>query len=349
VALLKSLQLFPFARVKAMLVIMPLASTVRFLNNIAAPSRIALLVITSCTLADGQVRLSQSGDHIGISIDGKPFTDFYIGAAYPKPYLFPLKTSSGLVVTRSFPMNIVEGESRDHPHHRGLFVGYGDINGVNFWENENSYTTENRGRIVIRRIIDLKDGKKEGIVKTLFEWHDPGGANLMEENRTITFYSEPTRRTIDFDIVFTAKIALRWADTKEGFFAIRVADSIAEKNGGKMVNSEGASGEKDVWGKQAKWVDYSGLVGGQPAGIAILVHPSNPRYPPRWHARAYGLFAVNPWGLKDFVEDKNAKDGGVAMVPGDTIQVRYRVIIHSSDITPLNLPDLYREYLKKVK
>src|SRR5262249_31151942 len=155
-------KLFLFARVKAMLVIMAFASTVRFLNNIAGPSRITLLLLVSWALANAQVRLSQSGDHVGISIDGKPYTDFYIGAAYPKPYLFPLKTSTGLIVTRSFPMNIVEGESRDHPHHRGLFVGYGEINGVNFWENENSYTTENRGRIVIRRIIDLKDGKKEG-------------------------------------------------------------------------------------------------------------------------------------------------------------------------------------------
>jgi hypothetical protein len=31
------------------------------------------------------------------------------------------------------------------------------------------------------------------------------------------------------------------------------------------------------------------------------------------------------------------------------MRLRYRVIIHSSDITPLNLPDLYAEYTEKVK
>lgn len=317
--------------------------------------KIALSVLTvafalmAANALHAQVRVTQSGDHINIEIDNRPFSDFYYGAAYPKPYLWPLQTASGIVVTRNFPMRTVEGESHDHPHHRGLFIGYGEINGVNFWENENSYTTNNRGRIVIRKIKDLKNGNKDGAIKALFEWHDPGGANMMDEDRTMTFYSEPDRRTIDFDVTFTAKINLKWADTKEGFFAIRVADSMAEKNGGKMVNSEGATGEKEVWGKPAKWVDYSGQVDGRPAGIVIFAHPTNPRYPPRWHSRAYGLFAVNPWGLQDFIGDKNASGGGVLLAAGKSMRLRYRVVIHGSDITPLNIPDLYRDYIQKVK
>ncbi|HXE10708.1 MAG TPA: PmoA family protein [Bryobacteraceae bacterium] len=300
-------------------------------------------------LASAQVRVAQESDHISVQIDNTPFTDFYIGSAYPKPFLWPLRTESGLVVTRNFPMKVVPGESHDHPHHRGLFIGYGEINGVNFWENEDSYKTDNRGRIVIRKIETLKNGKKQGVVKALFEWHDPGGANIMNENRTMTFYSEPDRRTIDFDITFTAKIALHWADTKEGFFAIRLADSMNEKHGGKMVNSHGAAGEKNVWGKQASWVDYSGEVDGQPAGVAILANPKNPRFPPRWHSRAYGLFAVNPWGLAQFINDKNAQGGGLQMAPGQSMRLRYRVIIHSSNISPLNLPDLYNAYVEKSK
>jgi hypothetical protein len=321
----------------------------RISNRLTVTFLAVTAAFASAQLTRAQVQIAHGSDHIGIQIDNTPFTDFYIGAAYPKPYLWPLRTSSGLIVTRNFPMRIVPGESHDHPHHRGLFIGYGNINGLNFWENENSYTTENRGRIVIRKIGDLKNGKKTGTVKALFEWHDPGGADIMDENRTMIFYSEPDRRTIDFDITFTAKIDLHWADTKEGFFAIRLADSMNEQHGGKMVNSEGASGEKNVWGQQAKWVDYSGQVDGQPAGIAILANPENPRFPPRWHSRAYGLFAVNPWGLKDFIGDKNAQGGGLLMGAGQSMRIRYRVIIHSSNISPLNLPDLYNEYVKKGK
>jgi hypothetical protein len=307
------------------------------------------LMLSAAAATSAQVRFTQAGDHIGVTVDDQPFTDLYFGAAYPKPFLWPLRTASGLEVTRNFPMKSVPGESHDHPHHRGLFIGYGTINGFNFWENEDSYKTTNRGRIVIRSIKDVKDGKKEGTIHAIFEWHAPDGTNLMDEDRTMTFYSEQGRRTIDFDLMFKARQNMIWADTKEGFFAIRLADSMAEKNGGKMVNSDGATGEKAVWGTPAKWVDYSGSVNGQPAGIAMFAHPTNPRYPPRWHSRAYGLFAVNPWGLKEFIDQPNAHGGGLQLDAGKAMRLRYRVVIHSSDVTPINLPDLYSEYLAKVK
>jgi hypothetical protein len=321
----------------------------RLLNSIFKFALITVGVMVVTSAVHAQVSVTQAGDRIHIDVDNKRFSDFYYGAAYPKPYLWPLQTVQGQVVTRNFPMQTVAGESHDHPHHRGLFIGYGEINGINFWENEDSYKTDNRGRIVIRKIKDLKNGSKEGSIKALFEWHDTGGADIMDEDRTMTFYSDPNRRTIDFDITFTAKVALSWADTKEGFFAIRLADSMNEQHGGKMVNSQSAVGEKEVWGKPATWVDYSGQVDGQPVGIVIFAHPSNPRYPPRWHSRAYGLFAVNPWGLKDFTGDKSASGGGLQMAAGERMRLRYRVIIHGSDLTSLNLPDVYREYLKKVK
>ena len=307
------------------------------------------LVFACAQLAGAQVKLKFSGDHVSVAIAGAPFTDFYTGAAYPKPFLWPLRSATGLIVTRGFPMRTIQGESHDHPHQRGLFIGYGDINGINFWANETDNPGNNKGRIVIRNIEKLKSGKKSGLVRALFEWHDPGGANIMNEDRTMVFYDETGIRTIDFDITFTPKINLQWADTKEGFFAIRLADSIDEDHGGKITNAEGAQGEKNVWGKRARWVDYSGRVDGQTVGVTIFPAPSNPRYPPYWHVRAYGLFAANPWGLKDFVKDPQADGGGLKLAAGQSMRLRYRVIIHGSDITPLNLPDLYSRYLQTLK
>jgi hypothetical protein len=310
----------------------------------------ACFFVSACAhIANAQVNLKFSGDHVAVTIDGAPFTDVYTGAAYPKPFLWPLRSANGVIATRGFPMQTIQGESHDHPHQRGLFIGYGDINGVNFWANETSNSGNNKGRIIIRNIEKLKNGKKSGMMRARFEWHDPGGANLMNEDRTMIFYNQAGLRIIDFDITFTAKVDLQWADTKEGFFAIRLADSIDEDHGGKMTNAEGAQSEKNVWGKRSRWVDYTGQVNGQTVGIAIFPAPSNLRYPPRWHSRAYGLFAVNPWGLKDFVEDPQAQGGGLKMTAGQSVRLRYRVVIHGSDITPLNLPDLYSKYLQTLK
>jgi hypothetical protein len=250
-------------------------------------------------------------------------------------------------------MENVEGESRDHPHHRGLFIGYGTVNNVNFWENEAASHTSGdnpstKGRIILQKLEDVTSGKKSGSVTATFEWQAPARGDVLEEERTMTFYADQDVRIVDVDATFTAKVDANFADTKEGFFAIRIADSMDEKNGGLMTNSEGAQTEKNVWGKRADWVDYDGTVDGQKVGIAIFDNPQNFNHPPRWHARAYGLFAVNPFGLKDF--DPNATGaGGHNLKAGESLRFRYRVIVHRGDVPKKKLADWYSDYSKKVK
>ena len=306
--------------------------------------------------AFAQVEL-QGGDsdHVAITINGQPFSSFYFGANYPKPFLAPLRTASGLIVTRKYPMEKVEGESRDHQHHRGLFIGYGEINGLNFWENEFRYESNapknfdpaKNGKIILRKLDEVKGGKKSGKIEATFDWVGPDGAPILEEKRAMTFYASPEdQRVFDVDFTLTAQKTAQFADTKEGFFAIRVADSMTEKNGGLMTNSEGAETEKNVWGKPANWVDYDGTVEGQKVGIAIFDYPRNYNHPERWHSRAYGLFAVNPFGLKDF-EPKSKGVGGYTLRAGEALRFRYRVIIHPGDMPKKKLNDFYSEYSKR--
>jgi hypothetical protein len=293
------------------------------------------------------------GDHISVTINGEPFTDFHIGKAYPKPFLAPLRTANGLIVTRHFPQEIVAGESRDHPHHRGFWIGYGDVNGVNFWENEAASKTSGdnpatKGLLTLKSLGEMKPGKKSGTIQAVFEWAAPERGPVLEEDRTMTFYADRDIRTFDVDVTFTAKTAVKFADTKEGFFAIRLADSMAGKNGGLMTNAEGAQTEKNVWGKKAQWVDYDGTVDGQKVGIVIFNNPKNSAESPRWHSRDYGLFAVNPFGLKEF-DPKAEGKGGLELKAGDTLRLRYRVVIHPGDYPKQKIEDLYKDYVKKVK
>jgi len=314
---------------------------------------VTLAALAAASALFAQVDLTQSGeDHIAISINGQPFSDFYIAKSYAKPFLAPLRTAAGLVVTRRYPMENVEGESRDHPHHRGLWIGYGEVSGVNFWENEpSSHTSAGnpsiKGTVVLRSVDRLTPGKKAGTLAVTFEWRAPEHGVMLEERRVMTFYAEPNLRTIDVDATLTAKTDVDFADTKEGFFAIRIADSMDEKNGGLITNSEGAQTEKNVWGKRADWVDYDGTVEGQKVGIVILDNPENYNHPPRWHARAYGLFAVNPFGLKAF--DPAAQEGGRKLAAGESLRFRYRVIIHPGDVPKKKIAAWYSDYTKKMK
>jgi len=93
---------------------------------------------------------------------------------------------------------------------------------------------------------------------------------MMTETRTLTFYPGTENRVIDFEIRIDALRQLKFADTKEGTFGIRLATPLSEDRGGRMVNAEGAQTEKNVWGKRSAWVDYYGPLEGETVGIAIM-------------------------------------------------------------------------------
>ncbi|MGD1154190.1 MAG: DUF6807 family protein, partial [Syntrophales bacterium] len=98
---------------------------------------LAFAILPSCAFLAGfdqPVEFQQHPDSIEVLIGGKPFTTYYFGAHSPKPYLHPLRSAEGTLVTRGFPMRTdIPDESRDHPHHRALFFAHGDINGIDFW------------------------------------------------------------------------------------------------------------------------------------------------------------------------------------------------------------------------
>jgi hypothetical protein len=299
--------------------------------------------------SSAEVKITAGQASYTVEIDGKPFTEFYFGPETMKPYLHPLRAASGTVVTRGYPMlQDVPGESKDHPHHRGLWFTHGDVNGFDFWANEPSQKSEKKGKIVVRKISAGKDS-----ITGTFDWLDPQGKPLLTEDRTMTFRGQKALRIVDLDIRLKAgdqKVV--FGDTKEGTFAIRLAAGLEEPTRrslkdpprtGKMVSAEGAGGESNVWGKRSPWVDYYGKLGDETLGVAIFDHPKNPKHPTYWHSRSYGLFAANIFGEHDFYNDKS-RNGSVTIQPGESLRFRYRVVIHPGDTQTAGIAQLFKEY-----
>ena len=276
-----------------------------------------------------------------VVVDGKPFTTLYAGTA--KPYLHPLRSASGKILTRQYPMADVAGETKDHPHHRGLWFSHGDVNGWDFWANEESQKGVGKGKGVIK----LRDAKQHNGSLLAFsaDWLDGDGNLVLTEDRIMRFQAGADTRAIDFEINRVARTAVTFGDTKEGTFAIRLNDQMIEGKGGngKMTAADDRVGEKLIWGKRSPWVDYAGTVDGEPVAIAIFDHPSNPHAPTYWHARAYGLFAANIFGLHDFYNDKS-KDGSVKLKTGDKLLFRYRVWIHPGPTDPGKVGAAYQQW-----
>ncbi len=298
--------------------------------------------------ATAQVKVTQGQNRISVEIDGQPFGDFIYGPDAYKPYLWPMRSASGKIVVRQYPMvKDIPGETHDHNHQRGLWFAHGDVNGYDFWGSDIlNKPGPKEGKIVVKRVLEAKSGKKSGSIKVLLNWNDHDGKTLIEETRTLTFYSDPKLRTVDVDLILDPKQKVVFGDTKEGTFGIRIAAPLQEEKGnGRMVNAQGAETEKNVWGKPSEWVDYAGTLDGEQLGIAIFDHPDNPRYPVRWHSRGYGLFAANPFGLADFEHDKT-KNGAMTVEPGQKLHFRYRVVIHPGDAKSADIAALYKQWTR---
>ncbi len=310
----------------------------------------AVLLLSSVVSSAPTGVTFQKGDNqIEVFIDGKPFTAYYFSPDLPRPYFHPLRVADGRVITRGFPMiKDVPGEERDrdHPHHRSCWFTHGDVNGVDYWSSESAKIP---GHIVNRAITKVNGGKKRGVLAMQMDWIDNTGRKVMVQDEAVTFQGRGDYRIMDFDIRLTAVGQdVKFGDTKEGSFAVRLATPIKERNGGVITNSNGAVGMKNCWGKKAEWVDYSGTLSGSKAGVAIMDHPGNLRYPTTWHVRDYGLFAANPFGLREFTGDKT-QDGSYLLAAGKTLRFRYRILIHPGDVAQAMIAEEYKSYLKEVK
>ncbi len=274
---------------------------------------------------------------IEIFVAGGPFTTYHF-RGYNKPIFFPIRAASGSIITRGHPMTQgIPGESHDHPHHKGLWLSHSDVNGIDFWSEDPA-----GGSVVHRNFEVIRNGREVGILQSRNDWISPEGKTVLEETREVKIYNWPGVRVMDFDFHLAAMDGpVKFGDTSDGTFAIRLAQPFTVN--GRMENSHGSVGEKNCWGKQADWVDYTATINGESLGVAIFDHPTSFRHPTYWHVRGYGLFAANPFGLRDFYQDKS-RDGSFMIQPGHPMILRYRVYIHSGTTEEARIADQYKAY-----
>jgi hypothetical protein len=278
------------------------------------------------------------GRNILVRRDDKLWTELHIDDARNKPFFFPLVGPTGDSYTRAYPMMMVPGEDRDHPHQKSWWFTHGNVDGVDFWSEGDKF-----GTIRQTAVREVVSGPVLGRLRSRNEWIAPGGGKLCGDERTITFYRTSRTRVIDFEIAITATDGpATFRDTKEGMFGLRVASTmdVDKKAGGKITNAEGLTDEK-AWGQASAWVDYVGPVNGKLVGIAVLNHPQSFRFPTTWHVRTYGLFAANPFGWHDF--GKPAQ-GDHTIPRGQKIAFGYRVILHEGDTESASLPRLFTAF-----
>ncbi len=299
-----------------------------------------------------------SEEKVEVLIEGKLFTSYIYPENIKKPALWPLISQGGNELTRQFPFKKKEGERVDHPHHVGLWLNYGDVNGLDFWNNSDSIDSEKMseyGMVKHAKVLSTENGD-EAVLKVQSDWVTMDGKKLLNDETTFTFKVVDGVRIIDRKTVLTAVgEKVTFTDNKEGMLGVRMARELELPQEGKIelsdakgnitvvenpdntgvtgnyLSSEGISGA-DVWGTRADWMKLSGKINDENVALVIYDTKDNPGYPTYWHARGYGLFAANPLGQKIFSEGK--EELNFALEAGASTTFYHRIGIFSEDPSP---------------
>ncbi|MBI4908361.1 MAG: PmoA family protein [Acidobacteria bacterium] len=274
---------------------------------------------------------------------GELFTSFHCGDKWNKPFLYPLKSPSGVVMSRGWPVDPRPGETNDHVWQRGIYWGHGDINKHDFWREQGRDKTS---ILALDGPPKVSTARSAASISARFHLRSPNAdLGSVQQNYTLAYIAERVWIMATITVNAGKGIPLTFGDSDDGGFAVRLSDDFRQDRGAVLVNSDGLQKTENIWGKPAKWVDYSTNVNGKPCGVTVMDHPSNFRHPVEWHARGYGLFSANPFASRSFAKGKDpTKDGTYTLPAGKQLRFLYRVILHDGIADPVATHRLYARF-----
>ncbi len=261
------------------------------------------------------VRFEREGDAIRV-LSGTNLVAVYRFGGPRSPSFHPVIGPTGTNVLREYPF---ADESRDHPHHRGIWLAHGDVNGHDFWSSRHGERIE--------QVALLALDHAAGRLATSNHWI-AAGQIVATDTRSWTI-SVHDDKSIAFDLEWHLhapghEVVL--GDTKEGTLALRLANALQcdPPGRGTLINSEGDAGAA-AWGRRARWCRASGPHGGGEISVLLFDHPSNPAHPNGWHVRTYGLLAANPFARQSFRLPDSSPP--LRLPPHGSIVYRWRIAI----------------------
>jgi len=294
---------------------------------------VVLMLIFTCALplavaAQHKVTAKLDKDQITVSIDGKLFTCYKFADSQKYPYFWPVKgPASGKSITTE--------TSQPYPHHHSLFFGCDRVNGGNFWQEGNE-----RGQIVSQgpKIIEAS-GERAVFTDTCLWGRDE--PIIRDLRRIVVTAPDENIWLIDFEISLEPLVDIQILKTNHALFSARVVPELSVKSGGTLINAEGKTSEKGTFGAASPWCDYSGTRNGVTEGIAILQNPRNRWFPCKWFTRDYGFFSPTPmyW----------LEDGRLELPEGQTLTLRYRVVVHTGDVKTAEIAEKFKQYKQSEK
>jgi len=277
-----------------------------------------------------------------MTVDGRPVADCQDGShiravSSPRPYLHPVMTLGGTVVTDHQPL--------DHVWHLGAGVALQDVDGVNFWGGR-TYTREagayvwrpDHGTISATAVQQTDAaGGHGGTLQETLSWNGPDGAPILLEERSWTWSGvapSTWRLSLDFALSPAGNMPVslgspgsngRFEGGYGGFFWRLPACDAA------TVWTPDGSGEAETHGSVTRWLAWSGTFDGGPATL-VFVAPESCTDP--WFVRVDGYPGVG---------QSLAWDAPVIAQPGEPVRRSVTVFVADGNLATADIEALINQ------
>lgn len=272
---------------------------------------------------------------VSFRIDGRERTRWHFGRQDPRPFFYPTLADGEESLTR-----MGHPGARNHDHHRSVWFAHAKVLGIDFWSDNT------KARIRQKHWFAYRDGDDEAVMACALGWYDGHDPKELLEQELVAAIRPLTKDDWELELQSTFRPAgesLEFGQSNFGFLAVRMAKSIsAYFGGGTITGDNGKTGEPALFGKPAKWIDYSGpLRGDKPgetrtAGITYFDHPANPGHPLKWHVREDGWMGASV-----------CRDGAVATSKKKPLVIRHLLHIHTGEYEPKRAVKLFDAFAKR--
>ncbi|MEU9975130.1 PmoA family protein [Streptomyces sp. NPDC051014] len=251
----------------------------------------------------------------------------------PKPYLHPVRTLSGNVVTDYRP--------HDHRWHKGLSLTASHLSGANLWGG-NSYVHGEGYLVLPERVgsmrhagfdeLSAEDGRLT--VAERLTWHPYDGTLWARERRRIEVQDVDLESGV-WTLTWSSAVTnvrdqpLRFGSPttegreRAGYTGLFWRGPRAFRDG-RIIGPDGEGPE--LMGSQSSWLALSGEHDGADGHATVVFEhaPENDQsgaagtHPAHWFVRNDPFAGIAPsWAFHDELE----------LAPGDTLRRRYRVVV----------------------
>lgn len=286
----------------------------------------ALLAVGRLLGADGQLAWDSGEHHLALrDANGEPVWQFNFPAAPGKPHFHPVALPGRPPLTWLAPA--------DHPWHLGFWFSWKFVNGRNFWETDaRTGRSEGLTRIVAVRATPRADYSARLELDLAYEPVE-GSPAALRETRIVEISppAEDGSYAFEWTMTFTAGDAPVRLDRTPlpgepegkpwGGYAGLIWRFARGFTDWRVVNSSGATGEA-THGSAASGCEFSGLIDGFAAGVAMLDHPDNYAAPTPWYV---AVDRGTPFGC---LMPAPLFGGAHDLRTGESFTLRYRVIVH---------------------